>query len=384
MKIGILHTAFIGDVILSSLLVEALSLAGHEIIYFTKKNTCVIFNYDLRVKKVIEIQKGKGFSKLFSVKKIAQQIDAEYLDILLVPHRSATSTLCAALCHVKCTVGFQNAALSFLYKKKAIFNQNKHECVRYLDLLKSTFSEQNNIICSENILQACEQLGRPILKYKKEAYTYFEKKFDSTNLTQTHLSSSVPFATVKKNFFILAVGSVWKTKKYPIEHWVDVAFEFLSKQPNYFCVLTGGPTDKEDIDNFINLFIGKSNKLKESQSLISQLINAAGLFSLSEFALFTSYAKFVLSNDSSPVHFASAFNIPIVAIFGPTIPEFGFAPTSSKSIVISYKDEMGLKLPCQPCSIHGKNVCPKGHHKCMKDLKPLKVNQVIQEIHLDK
>jgi heptosyltransferase-2 len=101
--------------------------------------------------------------------------------------------------------------------------------------------------------------------------------------------------------------------------------------------------------------------------------NIAGTFSLVEFAMVVKQARFVISNDSSPVHFASAFDIPVLAIFGPTIPAFGFAPTSTINRVVSIQDQIGMPLDCQPCAIHGTPVCPLGHHRCMKDLEPTTV-----------
>lgn len=360
MKIGILHTAFIGDVILSGLLVEALFAAGHEIYYFTKKNTASIFSNDIRVKKVVEVNKGKGFKKLFSPKNIARQICSEQLNVLLVPHRSATSTLSAFFAKVPMTIGFDNANLSFLYKRKAKFLNNSHECLRYLEFLNPSLIETN-------LLEKYKKIARPVLQYNEQAFVNFNDKFKGTEIEQ-----------VQNNFFILAVGSVWKTKKYLVEHWVDVVFEFLRKYPNYYCVLTGSSQDKEDINFFLDLFVKKC--ASNQTTLISKVINAVNMFSLFEFALFTSKAKFVLSNDSSPIHFSAAFNVPVVAVFGPTIPEFGFAPSSTINRVVSYKNEKGERLSCQPCSIHGQNKCPQKHFKCMKELKPQTVVKAIESL----
>ena len=72
--------------------------------------------------------------------------------------------------------------------------------------------------------------------------------------------------------------------------------------------------------------------------------------------------RLLVSNDSSPIHFASAVNLPTVAIFGATIPEMGFGPTADQS------SSIGISLDCRPCSDHGPMVCPLGHFRCMKEL----------------
>ena len=65
-------------------------------------------------------------------------------------------------------------------------------------------------------------------------------------------------------------------------------------------------------------------------------------------------------NDSAPLHFASAMNAPVTAIFCSTIPEFGYTPLSDISHIV----ETSEKLPCRPCGLHGKKACPEGHFKC--------------------
>jgi heptosyltransferase-2 len=66
------------------------------------------------------------------------------------------------------------------------------------------------------------------------------------------------------------------------------------------------------------------------------------------------------TNDSAPLHLASAINAPTRAIFCSTIKDFGFTPLSTDSAVI----ETDLELDCRPCGLHGHEACPKGHFKC--------------------
>lgn len=73
-------------------------------------------------------------------------------------------------------------------------------------------------------------------------------------------------------------------------------------------------------------------------------------------------ARVLVSNDSAPVHLASAVNTPVVEIYGPTVPQFGFAARPELSRLVEPDP-----LQCRPCHHHGPVVCPLVHHKCMKD-----------------
>jgi heptosyltransferase-2 len=70
------------------------------------------------------------------------------------------------------------------------------------------------------------------------------------------------------------------------------------------------------------------------------------------------------TNDSAPLHIASAMNAPVTAVFCSTIPQFGFGPLSQKSFVVEIK----YKLYCRPCGLHGFRKCPEGHFKCALEI----------------
>ncbi len=88
-----------------------------------------------------------------------------------------------------------------------------------------------------------------------------------------------------------------------------------------------------------------------------------GKVSLSALIEFIAQADIFITTDSGPMHIATALNIPVIAIFGPTTKELGFYPVFERTKVIEYA---GLK--CRPCHIHGSSYCYKKHFKCMLDI----------------
>ncbi|MBI2824921.1 MAG: lipopolysaccharide heptosyltransferase II [Planctomycetia bacterium] len=69
-------------------------------------------------------------------------------------------------------------------------------------------------------------------------------------------------------------------------------------------------------------------------------------------------ATLLVTTDSGPRHFAAAFDVPVVTLFGP-IPS-SLSETHYPKAVHLHRD-----LPCAPCM---KPRCPLGHHRCMRDL----------------
>lgn len=75
-------------------------------------------------------------------------------------------------------------------------------------------------------------------------------------------------------------------------------------------------------------------------------------------------ARLMITTDSGPRHFAAAFGVPLVSLFGPTPPVWGNNPTVKETQL------MVADLDCLGCH---KRECPWGHHRCMLELRPDRV-----------
>jgi heptosyltransferase-2 len=77
------------------------------------------------------------------------------------------------------------------------------------------------------------------------------------------------------------------------------------------------------------------------------------------------HARMNYVNDSAPMHFASAMNAPVTAIYCSTVPGFGYGPLSDVRFIVE-RDE---PLYCRPCGLHGYAACPQSHFKCALDIR---------------
>ena len=147
----------------------------------------------------------------------------------------------------------------------------------------------------------------------------------------------------------LCPGSVHKTKMWPEEYFIEIGNMFVKN--NFKVVLLGGKSDREIC--------------KKIAALIPTAIDLSNNNKLYETSADMKKCKTVICNDSGLMHTAVASNVPVVALFGSTVKEFGFAPYRSKSLVIENNS-----LSCRPCSHIGLDECPKQHFDCMKTLTP--------------
>lgn len=94
----------------------------------------------------------------------------------------------------------------------------------------------------------------------------------------------------------------------------------------------------------------------------SKYLDLTGKTNIRELISLVSGSQAIVANDSGPAHIAAAIGKPQITIFGGTSPKLGFAPLNNKGIVLT------KNLACSPCSLHGRNFCPLGHFRCMKDI----------------
>jgi heptosyltransferase-2 len=160
-------------------------------------------------------------------------------------------------------------------------------------------------------------------------------------------------------FLCLAPGAGFYTKRWPLEHYSLLA-EKIQTQFRYPIAIIGGEEDRE----YGSILARHEN-----------CYNFCGDLSLLETAVLLSQAGALVSNDSGLMHLATATGTPVLALFGSTVKEWGFFPFRGRSVVLERHD-----LPCRPCSHIGRHKCPRGHFKCMRDIKPRDVFQKLMEL----
>lgn len=325
MKILIIHTAFIGDIVLSTALVAKLKnkYPNSDIYFLTTPAGKTILENNPKIKKIIPYDKrgkDKGLSSFFNLAKELRKLN---FDICICPHRYLRSSVLAFLSASKIKIGYDIASLSFLYDEKITYDKSKHEVEKLLSFVDKTNT-----------------------RYEIELYPNEENKINIEK-----------FISKGKKIITIAPGSKWFTKKWP-EEYFKILIKNLLKINDILIVVSGGNEEKEiELD------------------LTPEVVDLRGKISLLDLAELCKLSSIVVSNDSAPIHIASAFlNTRVLGIFGPTVKEFGFFPWSKNSKVFEVND-----LYCRPCGIHGGKICPEKHFRCMKEILPETIEKEIIE-----
>ncbi|GAB4044671.1 glycosyltransferase family 9 protein [Spirosoma litoris] len=316
----IIQTAFIGDVILATALLEQLHQARPDAlidVLVRKGNESLLVNHPFLNEVLVWHKKGTKYRDLWRLLRIVR--DRKY-DAVLNLQRYGTMGLFTAFSGADVTAGFNKNPFArfFTYQVDHRFEPGVHEINRNAGLLTALgFTEH---------LQA-NALTRPKL-YPSDADYAAVKTYQN------------------QPYVCMAPMSVWFTKQYPTARWVDL----INALPEYLTIyLLGAPTDTAACDAIKAL-------TEEGRAVV----NLAGKLSLLQSAALQQRAVMNYVNDSAPLHLCSSMNAPTTAIFCSTVPEFGFGPLADVSRVVQTPEP----LDCRPCNLHGRVACPLGHFRC--------------------
>jgi heptosyltransferase-2 len=326
-SILIIQTAFIGDVILATVVIEKLKqyYPAAQIDFLLRKGNESLLLGNPKLRSVLIWNKKE--KKISNLRKMIGKIRQNQYDLVINLQRFTSTGIITAFSGAKHTIGFDKNPFSFLFstKIKHQFGQGVHEVSRNLSLVAQLTDNQ---------------LIRPKL-YPSEA------DYERVRLYQ------------KQAYICVAPTSVWFTKQWAISKWQA----FLDNVPaNYQIFLLGSPQDFEICEN-----------LKNNSKHLT-INNLAGKLSLLESAALMQNAQMNYVNDSAPMHLASAMNAPTCVVYCSTIPEFGFGPLADNSTIVQIKE----KLPCRPCGLHGFKACPQGHFRCALDIEISELLQLLK------
>ncbi len=319
----VVQTAFLGDVVLTTPLFSALAADHGPVDVVTTPIAAPLIETHPAVRKVIPYDKRGNDRGWAGLRNLARRLRTERYERAYLPHRSLRTATLGVLAGIPTRIGF-SGAWSFLYTEARPKPALDHESDRLLALA-----------------------DKPPGVYPPQ-------------LRPTAADEQAAAALIDGAFVALAPGSIWGSKRWP--YYPELAAKLAARLP---VVLVGGPDDAGLGDEIVRA-VGRSG---------GRAVNGCGKLTLRQSAALIGKALLLVTNDSAPLHLATAMGTPIVALFGPTVTEFGFGPLRPGDVALGVDE-----LPCRPCSSHGPPQCPLGHHRCMRELTVAAVIAAIEEL----
>lgn len=320
-KILLIQTAFLGDAILTTPLIRALKLTYPDSIIdiLTIPECAVIFQNNPHINHILCFNKRKLLNRIVSFFQVLNQLKLEKYDLAVSAQLSFTSSLLMYLPGIPNRLGFPRQKL-----------------------LTMTIELPKGIPVVKRYLRLMSALTDVEFSYQTELF------WDKATEDRAEFFLS-KFCKAGDIVVGLAPGSIWHTKRWPAEYYAELLTMLDRHQIKI--VLIGG-NDEVGLCRLI-----ASNSRAES-------LNLAGKLTMLGSAAVIKRLNLLVTNDSAPMHLANAVETDVIAIFGPTVKQFGFYPFRDKDKVLE------INLTCRPCGKHGGNNCPQKHFRCMKAITP--------------
>jgi lipopolysaccharide heptosyltransferase II len=343
-KILIIQTAYLGDVILTLPVVQNIKkqLPEAEIDFLCIPQTAEALKNNPAIRNLVVYDK-RGKNKASKLKNIISQVRETKYNIVLSPHRSFRSALITHLSGAEIRIGFNKNSLSYLLTHSVPYVKNIHEILRNLELVKAipgiTLTAENQIL-------------KPELFPSKLDIEYVENFLNS--LHSIHSMDST-------HFISLAPCSKWFTKQLTKNKSVEIIDRLTYS--GFKVILIGGSEDTAYC-NEIEMAVSGPN-----------LLNLCGRLLPLQSKVMIEKSDCLVSVDSAAAHIGASAGVPVVQIYGSTVPAFGFYPLTSKNVIIENNS-----LPCRPCTNHGRNSCPLKHFKCIEELDANKIAEAVENL----
>jgi heptosyltransferase-2 len=316
----VIQTSFLGDTVLTTPLITELARRGPVDVVATPASATLLRNHPV-VRSVIPYDKRSRDRGMLGFMRMAMRLRRNGYETAYMAQGSIRSGALALAAGVQRRVGFASSAGRRFYNVRIEYREDLHHAARLLRLAVPVDDVSTRDI-------------RPRL------YPGIPERYSVDRLLAFHevVDDGPPLVA-------LAPGSVWATKRWP--YYADLARLLRGRAR----VVVVGSREDASLAEEVRVAAG------------DDAFNAAGMLTLLGSAELIRRCSLVVTNDSAPQHLASAVGTPTIAIFGPTVPQFGFGPLSDGSIT------MGLDaLACRPCDRHGPRRCPLRHWKCMREI----------------
>ncbi|MBI2604719.1 MAG: glycosyltransferase family 9 protein [Deltaproteobacteria bacterium] len=344
MRILVVQTAFIGDVVLTAPFLRALleKWPGCAIDVVAIPQGCAVLE-GFPSLRCHALDKRSGLKGIRDVlRSLAAGHEADEFDLVFCVHRSLRSLWIGRRARAKKRIAFRSAVARMLGYKTVPYPPYSEE-IHYAD--------------------------KPMaLLLALDSNTPLTLRPTLAVAAADEASAKLKIAPLgpERRYIVLSPFSVWNTKMWFADRFARVCAEIAAHR-DVAVVVTGGGAGRERA-------IGQTivEKIERAGGLAVSLVGAT---TIGELKALIRGAALVLANDSAPVHIASAFDVPTVAIFGPTVKKWGFFPLSSRHIVIERPG-----VPCRPCGLHGPMKCPKRHFRCMNEIQVEDVRRAVKNL----
>jgi len=343
MRILLVRLRQIGDVVFTTPAVHALRrrFPDAHITYIVEPASAPVVAGNPHLDEVIVAPRRRGVLGLLDDLALGRRLRAGRFDLAIDFHGGPRASLLTWLSRAPVRIGYQIAGRSWIYTRRVARPRDlrpRHSVVNQWDLLATLdipppdpsvsptemAADQSAVVAvDERLARAGVAAGDPLIVI--------------------HVSAGNPF------------------RRWPASHFVELVTALAIGDPARRIVVTSGPSEGDAAGRVIAAARDRVGGDAAGRVL------SCGEFSLAELRALLDRAALYIGGDSGPLHIAATTSVPIVGVYGPTLPSRSAPWRSTLSVTESV--DAG-PLPCRPCD---QRVCEPGDFRCLTSILPAQV-----------
>lgn len=349
-RILLIRLRLIGDVVFTTPAVAALRQQFPEarITYLVERAAEPVVRHNPHIDHLIVAERPRGLRRLAYDLRLAKRLRAAGFDLVIDFHGGPRSAWLTRATGAPRRIGYQMPGRAWAYTTRLPWSRA---------LVPPRHSVQNQWDLLAPLGVGAPEIGQPPVEMPAddEAAATVRRRLgaagvgDRDRIVVMHVSAGNPF------------------RRWPPEHFARVAAELARRETSRRIIITSGPSESDAADAIATT----------AQHLAGDAaagIVRCGEFDLSELRALVARAALFVGGDSGPLHVAATSSVPIVALFGPTLPErsMPWRPAAARAIAVD-----GGPLPCRPC--HQRS-CVPGDFRCLTRIDPERVLTAAEDL----
>jgi lipopolysaccharide heptosyltransferase II len=337
LNILLIRLRLIGDVVFTTPVVRAVRARypAAQVSYLVEAAAAPVVAANPHLSDVITIAHSRGWSRVLDDLRLGRRLRAARFDLVIDLHGGPRSAFLTWTTRAPRRVGYDVPGRSWMYT----------QVVRRPRTYRARHAVENQW----DLLGAIDPaFDRP----PSRAHDRVEMPVDprvAATITDTLQALGTP-AGVRPVVLHVSAGNPFR--RWPEEAFAALARDLVTAASDRWVLVTAGPSDRAAAHRIITAARARAGDAS------SRIVNAESL-SLAELRAVLDHASLFIGGDSGPMHIAATSDVPIVTIYGPTLPERS-APWRPASLA-SVAAEPG-PLPCRPCD---QRVCVPGDFRCL-------------------
>lgn len=334
MKLLLVRLRQIGDVVFTTPSFAALKdyLPGSHLTYIVEPSAAPVVANNPLLDAVIVAPRTSGPSGFLNDLALGRRLARQHFDVAIDFHGGPRAALLTWMSRAPRRIGYQIAGRSWMYTTRVARPRElraRHSVENQWDLLSAL-----GVPAPSRTRYPVQMPLDPSAAAHVRARLATLGVGDGSRIVVMHVSAGNPF------------------RRWPLDSFAQVAASLVSLNDTLHVVVTSGPSEVEAASLVIRLARERVPALARARVL------DCGDFSLTELRALVDTAALYVGGDSGPMHVAATSHVPVVSLYGPTLParsEPWRATAPSAFVEV-------LDLPCRPCE---QRVCEPGDFRCL-------------------